>query len=114
MPTEPVDAVSEINNARTRKKHLADLERKWNLHFGADYTESCASSHKLQDECRRHFGLSERIIAQEDFTVDKIPEPYRKAGHLELTSDDIGYYKDNFESILFPRNEHAVKRIPFT
>ena len=114
MPADSVDAVSEIQNERRREKHMEELAKRWEQRFGPNYIQSCADSHKLRDRCRLHFGLPERPVVQEDWSVDRIPEPYRKADHLELTSDVIGYFQDDFESRLFPRREYAPKRIPFT
>ena len=114
MPADPVDAVSEIQNERRREKHMEELAKRWEQRFGSDYIQSCADSHKLRDRCRLHFGLPERPVVQEDWSIDRVPEPYRKADHLELTSDVIGYFQDDFESRLFPRREYAPKRIPFT
>lgn len=114
MPKDPADAVSEIEDKRRREKHMEDLARKWEQKFGPDYIQSCADSHKLRDECRLHFGLPEREIVQENWSIESVPEPYRRADRLELTSDTIGYFQDDFESRLFPCREHAPKRIPFT
>lgn len=114
MPKDPIDAVSEIEDRRRREKHMEDLARKWEQRFGPDYTEACADSYKLSDVCRLHFGLPAREIVQENWSINNVPEPYRRTDRMELTSDTIGYFQDDFESRLFPCSEHAPKRIPFT